>query len=230
MDIAHGCNYPGVGSSQGLLHQREGPHRGWTPPWRRAPGQACIWWEVQATDQLLRLPGRVQIHSSSPRRTSFHVIWVLWGPEQNYEKGKPDFSITFLSWMWVNEENLLKNVNALICQSTFWKRVPQESNEQIYCWVCSTVPFGGSDSKESTCNAGDLGLIPGLERFPGEGNSYPFQYFGLENSMDRAAWWATVHGITKSWTWLSNFHFCFSPFEWGSPLEILWSINQLCPA
>ena len=52
----------------------------------------------------------------------------------------------------------------------------------------------------------------------------------LENSIDRGAWWATVHGVTKSQTRLSNFHFRFSPFEWGSPLEILWSINQLCPA
>ena len=47
---------------------------------------------------------------------------------------------------------------------------------------------GGSDSKESACNAGDLGSIPGLGRPPGEENCYPLQYFGLENSMDRGAW------------------------------------------
>jgi len=46
---------------------------------------------------------------------------------------------------------------------------------------------GGSDGKESTCNMGDLGLIPGLGRYPVEGNSYPLQYSGLENSMDRGA-------------------------------------------
>ena len=50
---------------------------------------------------------------------------------------------------------------------------------------------GGSAGKESTCNVGDLGLIPGLGRFPGEGNSYPLQYFGLENSMD-----CIVHGVS----------------------------------
>ena len=55
---------------------------------------------------------------------------------------------------------------------------------------------GGSDGKESTCDAGDLGLIPGLGRSSGEGNSYPLQYSGLENSMDRGAWQATVHGVT----------------------------------
>jgi len=59
---------------------------------------------------------------------------------------------------------------------------------------------GDSDSKESTCNAGDLGSIPGLGRSPGEGNSHPLQYSGLENSMDRGAWQATVHGVTNSWT------------------------------
>ena len=56
--------------------------------------------------------------------------------------------------------------------------------------------------KESTCNVGDLVLIPGLERFSGEGKGYPLQYSGLQNSMD-----CIVYGVTKSWTWLSDFHF-----------------------
>ena len=56
----------------------------------------------------------------------------------------------------------------------------------------------GLDAKESTCNAGDLGLIPGQGRFPGEGNGNPLQYSCLENHMDREAWWATVLGVTKS--------------------------------
>ena len=58
--------------------------------------------------------------------------------------------------------------------------------------------FGSSDSKESACNAGDLGLIPGSGRSPGEGNGNPLQYSCLENPMDRGAWWATVHGFAKS--------------------------------
>ena len=58
----------------------------------------------------------------------------------------------------------------------------------------------GSDSKESACNAGDVGSIPGLERSPGEGNGDPPQYSCLENSMDRGAWQATVHGVAKSQT------------------------------
>ena len=60
----------------------------------------------------------------------------------------------------------------------------------------------GSAGKESACNARDLGLIPGLGRSPGEGKYYPLQYSGLENPMD-----CIVHGVTKSWTWLSDFHF-----------------------
>ena len=63
---------------------------------------------------------------------------------------------------------------------------------------------GGSDGRESACNAGDQGLIPGSGRPPGEGNSNPLKYSCLKNSMDRGAWRATVHGVTKSQTWLSD--------------------------
>ena len=59
---------------------------------------------------------------------------------------------------------------------------------------------GGSDDGESACNAGDPGSISWLGRSPREGDGYPFQYSCLENSMDREVWWATVHGVTKSWT------------------------------
>ena len=64
----------------------------------------------------------------------------------------------------------------------------------------------GSAGKESTCNAGDLGLIPGLGRSPGEGKGYPLQYSGLENSMD-----CVVHGVAESQTLVSDFDFHFVP-------------------
>ena len=64
--------------------------------------------------------------------------------------------------------------------------------------------LGGSESKESTCNAGDLGSIPGLGRSPGVGHGNPLQYSCLENHIDRGAWQATVHGVTKSQTRLSD--------------------------
>ena len=63
---------------------------------------------------------------------------------------------------------------------------------------------GGSDSKESACNAGDPGLIPGLGRSCGEGNGNPLWYSCLENPMDRRAWQAAVYGVTKSWTRLND--------------------------
>ena len=58
--------------------------------------------------------------------------------------------------------------------------------------------FSGSDSKEYAGNVGDLGSTPGSERFPGEGNDYPLQYYCLENPRDRGAWWATVQSVTES--------------------------------
>ena len=72
--------------------------------------------------------------------------------------------------------------------------------EEMWCFP------GGSAVKASASNAGDLGLIPGSGRSPGGGDGNPLQYSCLENSMDRGTWWATVHGVTKSWTrlkWLS---------------------------
>ena len=62
----------------------------------------------------------------------------------------------------------------------------------------------GSASKEYICNVGDLGLIPGLGRTPEEGNGYPLQYSGLENSTNSGAWWATLQEVTKIRTWLSD--------------------------
>ena len=63
---------------------------------------------------------------------------------------------------------------------------------------------GGSDGKESTCSARDMGSIPGLGRSPGGGHGNPPQFSCLENPMDRGAWRATVHGVSKSRTRLNN--------------------------
>ena len=80
---------------------------------------------------------------------------------------------------------------------------------------------GGSEGKASDSNAGDLGSIPGSGRSPGEGNGNPLKYSCLENLMDRGAWWATVHGVAKSWTRLSDFTFTFT-FSYFCPL-MRWS-------
>ena len=83
---------------------------------------------------------------------------------------------------------------------------------------------GGSDSKESACNAGDPGSVPGLGRSPGEGNGYPLQYTCLENSMDRGASQATIHGVTKNRKWLSISHFHFTFKGKG---ECVWPVHGL---
>ena len=67
-----------------------------------------------------------------------------------------------------------------------------------------SILLSESDSKESACNAGDPGSTPGLGRSPGEGNGNPLQYSCLENPMDREAWQATVHGVAKSRTRITN--------------------------
>ena len=84
---------------------------------------------------------------------------------------------------------------------------------------------GGSDSKESACKAGDPGSTLGLGRSPGEGNGNPLQYSCLENPMDRGTWWATVHGVSKSWRRLSNFTFTFFHFQAGH-MGLPWWLRQ----
>ena len=76
---------------------------------------------------------------------------------------------------------------------------------QFYCVLFEKRGLPHSpDGKAPACNAGDLGSISALGRSPGEGNDDPLQYPCLENSMDRGAWRATVHGVANSWTWLSD--------------------------
>ena len=84
----------------------------------------------------------------------------------------------------------------------------------------------GSDGKESACNSGDLGSIPGSGRSPGERHGNPLQYLCLENSMDRGAWQATVHGVAKIQTRLSNQHtqYYLRSADWAlSPSEVFLS-------
>ena len=105
----------------------------------------------------------------------------------------------------------------LMAVHTFHLTRTSPSKYQVECWAQDT-PLNpsriawdlnrqlgfpcGSAGKESTCNVGDLGSIPGLGRSQGERKGYPLQYSGLENSTD-----CIVHGVAKSWIWLSDFHF-----------------------
>ena len=109
-------------------------------------------------------------------------------------------------------------IKFLICfTGTVW--------EGIFIYLFFDFP-GGSDGKASAYNAGDLGLIPGIGRSPGEGNGNPLQYSCLENPMDGGTWQATVHGVTKSRTRLSDIYFtllCFLTFQ-----SKLFTDNSVC--
>ena len=93
-------------------------------------------------------------------------------------------------------------------------------------WFLPPLPHG-LDDKESACNEGDLVSIPGLGRSPGEGNGYSLQYSCQKNSMDRGAWWAIVHGVTRSQMWLVT----NTLLHTGSPIIVLsfFSSNTKSP-
>ena len=82
-----------------------------------------------------------------------------------------------------------------------WGRKESGTTERLHFhFHLRTEGFsGGSDSKESACNAGDPDSIPRQGRSPGKGNGYPLQYSCPENPLDRGAWQVTVHGVAKSW-------------------------------
>ena len=136
-------------------------------------------------------------------------------------------------WFWLGF--YMKIVGDWIVGATFFVNLQvliiryfheQSSIYLINCFESLSKSFPcGSASKEPACNAGDLGLIPGLARSPGEGKGYLLQYSGLENPKD-----CIVHGVTKSQTWLSNFRFpwlslchkskCKSAYPYGSHLAV----------
>ena len=89
--------------------------------------------------------------------------------------------------------------------STMADAETRQSWGNIVCSLCRGFP-GGSDGKESACKARDLGSTSRSVRSPGEGHGNPLQYPCLENPMDRGSWWAAVHGVAKSQTWLSDWH------------------------
>ena len=92
----------------------------------------------------------------------------------------------------------------------------------LYCLAVG-FPRSGSHGKESAWHVGDPGSIPGLERSSGEGNRSSLPYSCLENSTDRGAWWATVHGVTKSTAWLSDYH---TPRSWFQHTPLDFSVSS----
>ena len=132
---------------------------------------------------------------------------------------------------WLNISNFLWFIQMLLVRPCLWPLRNQGSSKPAYFWAkvlswdwsqklikyidIQLTVENDTDGKESICSAGDLSSIPRLGRSPGEGNGNPLQYSCLENFTDRGVWGATVHGVTKSQTQLSDWHF-FSTFH---PLE-----------
>ena len=101
----------------------------------------------------------------------------------------------------VREEFKIFKKKGIMYFKKTWVRKICSRRDRLPTPVFLGFPYG-SAGKESTCNMGGLGLIPPLGRSPGEGKGYPLHYSGLENSMD-----FIVHGVSKSWTQLNDFHF-----------------------
>ena len=117
----------------------------------------------------------------------------------------------FFLLFWISLKTVLRKHFALLTSvpTVLLSRVWWDWKENLALGFvqlsCLRTLLQGSEVKASACSVGDLGSIPGSGRSPGEGNGNPLQYSCLENPMDRGIWWATVHGVTKSRTRLSDF-------------------------
>ena len=144
--------------------------------------------------------------------------------QENSRKTSTSASLTMLKpmivWITINCGKFFKRWE---CQTTLpascetcmqvKKQQLEPDTEQQLVWLPCT-----SDGKESDCNTGDLGLIPGLGRSSGEGNDNLPQYSCLEIPMERGAWWATVQGVAKSRSVMSNWHYyCYVKAVYGQP-------------
>ena len=155
------------------------------------------------------LQGIFPSQGSSPHLLHLlHCRWILlplshWGsPQWRLHSNKTEWSTCYNTGEpWEHYAKLkTPNIKGCILHDSFTWNV---QNRQIHVVIKMGFP-GGSDSKESTCKARDPASIFGLGRSPGERNGYPLQYSSLENSMDGGAWQATVRGVSKNQTGLSE--------------------------
>ena len=157
------------------------------------PTQETWFWSLSGEDPLEK---EMPAHSSI---LAWEIPRKEWTLQATLDGVTKDLDTT----EWLNWTELI------ICIRTpGWPSALSMSNTTLkenFCGSKSQQCFpGSSDGKESTCNAGDPGLIPGSGKSPGERNGNPLQYSCLENFMDRGAWLATVHEVAKSHTQLSH--------------------------
>ena len=159
------------------------------------PSRNPVWssWEEKLLrhPQAWKLAWLVSLPSSEKETESvMSLVWFCLGSEVT---SSLDFALPVTSHVAMNRTLCFSTAQCFIPENVDNSELPNDMKLGFPC---------GSAGKESTCKAGDLGSIPGMGRSPGEGNGYPLQYSGLENSRH-----CIVHGVEKSRTQLSDFHF-----------------------
>ena len=129
------------------------------------------------------------------------VGWnIAWGRENRWQRAAGNERLVVIHWNYEGQHKYHHNMKL----NEHWMDGNRKEVERRGRAIVGKMTFlgfpGGSDSKESACNAGDLGLIPGLGRSPREENGNSLQYSCLEKSMNRGAWWAIIHRVAKSQT------------------------------
>ena len=104
-------------------------------------------------------------------------------------------TVLVVAWFWIHEACRMNIIVRVYCPSSYYDCIVKSKGFPVIL-----------DSNESTYNAENWVWIPGSGKSPREGNGYPRQYSPLENSTNRGAWWAIVHEVAKSQTWLSDYH------------------------
>ena len=140
-----------------------------------------------------------------------HHCWAE-GLNRHFSKaGRQVASRHTKRWSMSLLEKYKSNLRGITSHQSAWPSSKKSTHDKRWrgCGGKGTLS-GGSDGEDPACSVGDWSLIPGSGRSPGGGHGYPLQYSCLENPMDRAAWWATVHGVKKSRTQLSHFPFHFT--------------------
>ena len=177
----------------------------------------CWWWRWRWLEYPSHLTliqsGTVRTHGLSipkvlecemSRKYVSIITWTVLEPSPAVlGVSLSDRMIITQQWLGVSRSGQVRTVGVSLGASHTFRNPTGRTSEWIGWSHTHRVP-GGSDGNESACNAGDLGSISGSGRFSGEGNGYPCQSSCLENSMDRESWWATVHGVAKSQTQLSD--------------------------